>query len=54
MRQERCGKRIKTEKKRRKVLLVPKIVVPLHPLNEKRFSQGARRKCSLKDLHRQK
>ncbi len=38
----------------RKVLLVRKIFVPLHPLNEKRCFERGKRKSSLKDLHRQK
>ena len=44
----------KTKKKTQKVLVVPKKVVPLHPLNRKRSCERTKRKSSLKDLHRQK
>ena len=52
--QEAKNNRPKIEKKFGKVLLVPKIVVPLHPLNRKRSCERTKRKSSLKDLHRQK
>jgi hypothetical protein len=45
---------IKTENFPRKVLVVRKKAVPLHPLSLKSWAEAQKRKSSLKDLHRQK
>jgi hypothetical protein len=45
--------RMKTENFSRKVLVVRKKAVPLHPLSLKSWAE-ALKKSSLKDLHRQK
>ena len=42
------------EKKVGKVLVVRKIVVPLHPLSLKTWVGGMNKASSLKDLHRQR
>jgi hypothetical protein len=43
-----------SRKKSGKVLVIRKIVVPLHPLSGKALLSGIEKKSSLRDLHRQR